>query len=219
MVFCLVKQNQPDTLSFMAKGKKATAKEKAAKAKALDAKFVGGPKDGTTMQIMNPPPGSLLIRKRKRRWSFLVESYFYTPEPYTYKYELNLSEPRPQPWRNHDLASRNTIYLLPIEFCEMFADDQQIHSNRKMVPEKIEWLRDSIDKEGLKRPCILVVDATGKLRYHDGYHRLTAIQQIPDFTHVPCILQHSTGRIRGYGRPLHQVMEVILKMVSVDNEA
>jgi len=29
------------------------------------------------------------------------------------------------------------VYLLPREVCELFADDQQVHKNRKMVPDKI----------------------------------------------------------------------------------
>jgi len=36
--------------------KKKTAEEKAAEAKTVNAKFVGGPKDSTTLQIVNPPP-------------------------------------------------------------------------------------------------------------------------------------------------------------------
>ena len=152
--------------------------------------------------------------RRWWRWPFLVQPYHYVPEPYTYKY--GSTSTRPEPWRHHELAALNRVYLLPLEFCETFADDQQVHNNRKIVPEKIRWLRESIDELGLQRPCIMVLDATGKLRYHDGYHRLTAIQQIPGFTHVPCILQHSTGRIRGYGRPMHQVVEIILEMVSAD---
>jgi hypothetical protein len=36
--------------------RKKTDEEKAAKAKTIDAKFVGGPKDSTTLQIVNPPP-------------------------------------------------------------------------------------------------------------------------------------------------------------------
>lgn len=157
--------------------------------------------------------------KHKWRWPFLVEPYFYVPQPYTYTYQRTIKVPRPEPWREHQLTVHNTIYLLPLEFCETFADQQEVHKDRKMVPDKIAWLRESIDEIGLQRPCILVLDATGKLRYHDGYHRMTAIQQIPDFTHIPCILQHSTGRIRGYGRPMHQVAEIILGMVSADTEA
>jgi len=158
--------------------------------------------------------------KRKWRWPFLVEPYYYVSPPYTYTYAPTFDpKPRPEPWRKHELAKRQAIYLLPVSFCELLADDQQVHNNRKKTPNKIAWLRESISEEGLKRPCILVLDSVGNLRYHDGYHRLTAIQQIEDFTHIPCILQHSTGRIRSYGRPLHQITEIILELVSADNKA
>lgn len=144
-----------------------------------------------------------------------IPDWKYYPVPYT----LHLPpKPRAEPWRYHSITLSNKIYLLPVAFCETFADLKEVDHNRKMEANKIEWLRESIDEEGLKRPCILVIDATGKLRYHDGYHRLAAVQQVKDFSHIPCILQTSTGRIRGYGRPLHQEVEIILEMLSADTE-
>jgi len=59
--------NRSDTLDGMGRRKKTDA-EKNKTAKAIDAKFVGGPKDGTTLQIINPPPEHIRLVAGVKDW-------------------------------------------------------------------------------------------------------------------------------------------------------
>lgn len=143
----------------------------------------------------------------------------WVDEPYTYKYTLELPPPgRPEPWRQHPHAVEGRVRLLPVEFCAKFADPNQIANNRVRVPEKIEELRRSIAKDGLRVPALMRLDQYGKLRYHDGYHRLTAIQQIPDFVNLPVVIDRvNDNRIKGYGRPLQEEFDFILDFLVADS--
>lgn len=52
----------------MARRKRKTDEEKAAEAKTVNAKFVGGPKDSTTLQIVNPPPEHIRLVAGINNW-------------------------------------------------------------------------------------------------------------------------------------------------------
>ena len=52
----------------MVKGKKKTGEEKAAESKSVKASFVGGPKDGTVLQVVNPPPKYLRLVDGIKDW-------------------------------------------------------------------------------------------------------------------------------------------------------
>ena len=61
--------------------KKKTDEEKAANAKHVDAKFVGGPKDGTSLQVKNPPSKHIRLVSGVKDWC-------------TYEWDTNLKHYR-----------------------------------------------------------------------------------------------------------------------------
>ena len=150
----------------------------------------------------------------RRKWFIFERPYTYEPEPYTYKYDPVL--PRPEPWRKSYMAEVEKTYLVPVEFAYRFADKDQIANNRIRVPEKIAELKASIAVEGLKLPGIMVLDENGKLRYHDGYHRLTAILELEDFDLIPVVFRRSTGKIKAFGRPMVGEAEIIFAYIDAD---
>ena len=153
----------------------------------------------------------------RRKWLVFERPYVYEPEPYTFKYDPELPDPpRPQPWREHFLARSERTYLLPVSFVVQFADKDQIANNRVRVPDKVLELKESIDREGLKQPAIMTLDSYGKLRYHDGYHRLTAILELEDFTHIPIVFRRGTGRTKAFGRQMSAEAEVILELIAAE---
>lgn len=110
----------------------------------------------------------------------------------------------PQPWREHHLAEE--CLEVPREVCYYFADDRKMRDIERTEPEKTSMLRESIASEGLKVPLQMVWDDHGKIRYHDGYHRLTAMRILRYPTVLPVVFTQSTGRIKAHGRqPEHYI--------------
>jgi hypothetical protein len=135
----------------------------------------------------------------------------YHLQPYTYRYDPKFVG-LPQPWRNHPEAAN--VYELPFDFLLTFADRTYLNTIQKTDKVRLEELKESMLTEGLKVPVVLVVDSVGKFRYHDGYHRLAVVQHnLGDFPKVPCLLQHSSGIVKAFGRPLQSELETILKFV------
>ena len=128
-------------------------------------------------------------------------------------YEPVLFKGFPEPWRRQTLYSR--IYLFPVQFCELFAEKAKIQNIRRKEYNYIVELIESISKDGLFNPCIMKYDNNGKLRYHDGYHRLTAILDIEGFNYIPIILE-SSPKIKGYGRLVNEEMFSMLNFIDKD---
>lgn len=117
--------------------------------------------------------------------------------------------PRPEPWRNHPNASE--CWVVPVAFVLMFAGRQELHGKVNKDAEHIANLSRSINEEGLREPLEFRLDAQGKLRLQEGYHRIAAISKfVPDMHHVPVTLKRSKGNIRSYGRRVDEVFEEIL---------
>ena len=152
----------------------------------------------------------------KRKWLIFERPYVYEPEPYTFKYDPEFPEIPKEPWRDHKMAKTERVYVVPVDFVYRFADPDQIANNRKRVPEKIAELRTSIAEEGLKQPAIMTLDSYGKLRYHDGYHRLTAILEIEGFDKIPVVFRRGTGRTKAFGRQMAAEAEVILELIAAE---
>jgi len=116
----------------------------------------------------------------------------------------------PEPWRDHPKADE--LYLVPVSFVKIFLENAHVVQIRHQAATKVAELRDSIRLEGLQQPCTMVYDATGKLRYHDGHHRLTAILEIPEITHIPVFLKE-TKKVKGYGRPISEEVVALFQFL------
>lgn len=100
----------------------------------------------------------------------------------------------PEPWRAADYD-----FVVPVEFALIFADRHRMVSIERDEQEYIASLVDSISSNGLMEPPVMVYDHFGKLRYHDGYHRLIALSHVDSIKRIPVKLRESP-RVRGYGR-------------------
>lgn len=133
----------------------------------------------------------------------------YHSQPYTYLYDP-ITNPLPQQWRNRGDAGE--IFLLPVGFIVRFADKGYLQRIQQRDQGKIGVLRDSMVVEGQIVPMGMNLDPSGKLRFHDGYHRLCVALERPDlFPLVPVLLDRGTGAIRGYGRNLYEETEFIFE--------
>lgn len=119
----------------------------------------------------------------------------------------------PEPWRRH--CDRHRIYLFPLDFCKIFADKRQLNNISRKEEDYICSLRESIQREGLFNPAVMKYDNNGKLRYHDGYHRLAAVLEIDGFDFMPVKIEQSP-RVKGYGRVLSEELLTILDVVDKD---
>lgn len=118
-----------------------------------------------------------------------------------------------QPWRNHPLASE--CHVIPKELALLVADQDYMAKILRSDWEdaKMSSLRESILNEGLREPLTMVYDSGGKLRYHDGYHRLCILQEIGHVKSIPVFLQYSP-RVKGYGRPIGVFVPEIFQLFS-----
>lgn len=127
-----------------------------------------------------------------------VESKFI--EPYKYEYQLVL-----EPWRGVYPNAR----AVPVSVLREFADPQILNLHQTRDNDYINEIKDSIQREGLLHPMLLVMDDDGKVRLHDGYHRLAAAQRL-GLDHFPTIFQR-VQRIKGYGVRINERMEAIFQ--------
>ena len=126
-------------------------------------------------------------------------------------YKPKVPQPFPTPWRLHPKAEE--CLLLPRSVCFYFADQQKMRNIERLEPEKVSELRESISKEGLKVPLKMTWDAHGKIRYHDGYHRMTAMRVLDEPQHVPVLLSRS-DRVKGYGRQPEHYIELLFSALN-----
>lgn len=122
----------------------------------------------------------------------------------------------PEPWRSFN----DDLYLLPVDLIETFIDRRQLEKVKRLDHSHIASLAAQIDAEGLFVPPLVCYDATGKIRYHDGYHRYAAMESLGYFHHVPVRLKESVA-VRGYGRQMTEHGLLILKLfaTNVDRHA
>lgn len=114
-----------------------------------------------------------------------------------------------EPWREHRLADR--VILVPCGVLRLFADPARIslllHQEHEKV--RLDQVGASIAATGLTDPCTVFYDDYGKVRFHDGYHRLIVSDRIDWLNVLPTVLEHS-DRITGYGRPIEEFLETVL---------
>lgn len=122
-------------------------------------------------------------------------------------WQPSFPQPFPEPWRQHHDA--DLCLEVPREVCYLFADDRKMRDITRQEPDKTAMLAESIATEGLKVPLTMTWDDHGKIRYHDGYHRLTAMQHLENPTVLPIIFRRSEGVIRAFGlQPEHYVQQL-----------
>lgn len=135
----------------------------------------------------------------EKKWD--MKNGFFSPKIPTRRFD---------PWT----LKSDPIYLVPVEFAYLFADKGKIANIERTEEPYIAELIESISTEGLREPALMKFDEFGKLRYHDGYHRLTAIRRIDGFTDIPVRIKQSP-RIVGYGRSF---AEEVYNVFSAINE-
>jgi hypothetical protein len=133
----------------------------------------------------------------------------FVDTPYTYTYTLE-DPPLPQPWRDYPEG----VFFVPTEFVLQFADRARLSLVRNQDSEHILNLQESILKIGLTTPLEMWIDAEGKLRLQEGYHRMCVIESNRNqFDRVPIRLYNSNGRIKSYGRSIYSEFEFILALL------
>ena len=117
----------------------------------------------------------------------------------------------PEPWTDHQWV--DDCIVLPRDVCLFFADHRKMRNIERQEPGKINELRDSISTIGLTTPIIMTWDDTGKIRYHDGYHRLTAMRVLDNPLRIPVLLRHS-DRVKGVGQQPEQYVPFLFGVVN-----
>lgn len=101
----------------------------------------------------------------------------------------NPSDPSP--------PKRGGVYFIPTKIAMKYADPVY-HS--KVMNEDNNALEVQIRYHGIKTPVTFVYDRAGRLRYHDGYHRLCAAQRLGVKT-IPARLEKASGLIKTWCLP------------------
>lgn len=120
----------------------------------------------------------------------------------------------PEPWRDF----HEQVYLLPLELVDTFIDRRQLETVKRVDHPHVASLASQIEAEGLFVPPEVVYDATGKVRYHDGYHRYAAIESLGYFHSIPVRLRESPA-VRGYGRQFTDHGFTVLKLFAVNADS
>lgn len=119
--------------------------------------------------------------------------------------------PFPEPWREHPSAP--DCILLPRALVYRFADERKIRDIERTEVSKTADLRASIASEGLKVPLTMTFDSMGKVRYHDGYHRMTAMRPLDEPQMVPVLLKMAEGRVKAFGLQPEQYMRALFSEI------
>ena len=90
------------------------------------------------------------------------------------------------------------IFWVPVAFCKLYADPKRITLLERTEPEYLSEIQRSVMDDGIHEPATMVVDESGKMRYHDGYHRLIVSERIGRES-IPVVVKTSE-RIKGYGK-------------------
>lgn len=102
-------------------------------------------------------------------------------------------------------------YLLPMELVLAFIDKGYHRDRERHDPQRLELLEQSIREEGLHEPILLLLDPDGKIRIHDGNHRLIVLQRL-GHSKVPVNLEVKPKPVKGYGRKLSDNSELVFQM-------
>jgi hypothetical protein len=133
----------------------------------------------------------------------------YHEQPYTYRYALEAPF-LPEPWR-----AIGGVYALPMEFLMPYVDTRRLSIVSKTERAHIDALKPSILSEGLREPCELLLDPTGKLRFDNGYHRLVVLSENPTlFKSIPCVVRQVNHPIKGYGRTIPSEIHALLSLLT-----
>lgn len=122
--------------------------------------------------------------------------------------------PVPEPWRDCPAD----LFLVPLTFVQVFADRKKLNEIVRTESEYITGLAEAINEQGLLVPPLMVFDSAGKVRYHDGYHRLAAIEILGYFNAIPVRLEHSPS-VRGHGRPVSEEMPSLFQLFAVNADS
>lgn len=114
------------------------------------------------------------------------------------------------PWMNHPRVDE--MFYVPMDFCRLFADQTRLDLLARTEAEWICEIGTSIVEDGLREPAVMAFDETGKLRYHDGYHRMLT----GELECIPVILQEARPNVRGYGRPIGSIMREMFEALFGD---
>lgn len=120
----------------------------------------------------------------------------------------------PEPWRTFP----GPKFLIPLDLVLTFADRNRLANILRTEQEYVFGLADSIDMEGLTTPPTMVYDDAGKIRYHDGYHRLAATLALKYFDSLPVCLVKSPY-VRGYGRLVSEEVPMIFQLFAVNADS
>lgn len=117
----------------------------------------------------------------------------------------------PTPWRDHYLA--DSFLVVPKSLALQFADRSYMSRLWRQEPDRLAELAAQIAEDGLREPLTMYYDEAGKLRYHDGYHRLCVMENM-DFIRVLPVLLKRSDRVKGYGRNVGPEIPLFLGTIS-----
>lgn len=150
---------------------------------------------------------TLGLRRRERRRT----SVYGRTDPYGYRYELGLPPLAwPEPWRRNPRAAGCVV--VPVAVLIDIADPDELGEARRLRRDRIDWVRDSINANGVELPVIVVVDAKGHVTVRDGHHRILAADEL-GMPGLPCEVQTSPG-IPRRSRPIVEVIGPLLRGVA-----
>lgn len=140
----------------------------------------------------------------------------YTEIPYTYTYNPHFEDLTvPQPWRRRPDADE--IYFLPLDFVMMFTDRGRMSHIRHREAAYIAELSQSMLTEGILTPLEMNLDREGKIRLHEGHHRIIVANNLQHyFPRVPVKLKRVDGVLRQYGKQLTEAIDDIFRYINRD---
>jgi ParB-like nuclease domain len=122
---------------------------------------------------------------------------------------------RPEPWRENFPEAT----LVPIDFVSYFVNETEINEKDRFERWKCDEVKASLTDDGFHQPMVMYWDDEGRVRFHDGHHRLVAARELGWKT-VPVELRHAGEGVilRGYSRELKNHVVDIFASVSVNEE-
>lgn len=90
-----------------------------------------------------------------------------------------------------------------MELLQSLADPLEV-AEAKTHRYRVDPLVEAIAAEGQKVPAVIVLDQRGRVRYHDGYHRLVAATELGIETMGVQFTESQV--IRGFSRPALQLL-------------
>lgn len=93
----------------------------------------------------------------------------------------------PQPWR--DNPRNDDAFLVRREVLLVFAQGERLSEISRNL-ERLAWIQESMDIDGIKEPLELVIDSYGIIVLRDGHHRLLCAGEL-GMEELPIILTAS----------------------------